>query len=161
GGDAARAIDGNKSGNYGDGGQTHSHEATADPWWEVDLGGEVPIETIALFNCTDRKLGTRVNDFTRRGLHGKPPVAFRKTKQPAPKECARFEVGGESPQHAIRRAAMNALNSVRGKEEQAFKAIAPFVGDNFDRHAAEQALLRIPVGYWPKEDAKPLLDKLL
>src|SRR6185312_12855151 len=47
GGDAKRAIDGNKSGAYGDGGQTHSVEGTPNAWWELDLGAEVPIESIA------------------------------------------------------------------------------------------------------------------
>ncbi len=38
GGDAMKAIDGNKSGSYGDGGQTHTEENTRAPYWEVDLG---------------------------------------------------------------------------------------------------------------------------
>src|SRR5262249_55200616 len=38
GGDASKAIDGNTSGKYGDGGQTHTQEGTTNPWWEVDLG---------------------------------------------------------------------------------------------------------------------------
>ena len=45
GGVAARAIDGNKSASYGDGGQTHTAEGTDNPWWELDLGGEFPVET--------------------------------------------------------------------------------------------------------------------
>ena len=36
-GPAERAIDGNKSGSYGDGGQSHTQENTSSPWWEVDL----------------------------------------------------------------------------------------------------------------------------
>ena len=40
GGDACRAIDGNTSGNFGDGGQTHTQENIDNPWWEVDLGSE-------------------------------------------------------------------------------------------------------------------------
>src|SRR5205823_12298666 len=38
GGDASKAIDGNVSGKFADGGQTHTQENTANPWWEVDLG---------------------------------------------------------------------------------------------------------------------------
>src|SRR5262249_21348038 len=34
GGDPAKAIDGNKSGSYGDGGQTHPKENNAQPGWE-------------------------------------------------------------------------------------------------------------------------------
>src|SRR2546425_649168 len=44
GADASRAIDGNTSGSYGHGGQTHTSENTLDPWWELDLGAEYPID---------------------------------------------------------------------------------------------------------------------
>ena len=45
GGDARRAIDGNTNGTYGGGGQTHTEENTSNPWWEVDLGSESPIDS--------------------------------------------------------------------------------------------------------------------
>src|SRR5262249_43010945 len=67
----------------------------------------------------------------------------------------------EAPQRIIRRVAMSALASVRGKEAEAFKAVAKYVGDAVDRQAAIQALQRIPSMYWPKDEAKPLLDVLL
>ena len=70
GGDASRAIDGNKSGDYGDGGQTHTEENTANPWWEVDLGGELPIESIVVYNRTDGDLGKRLDGFTLKVLDG-------------------------------------------------------------------------------------------
>ena len=44
----------------------------------------------------------------------------------------------------VRRAAMNALTYVRGQEATTFKALAKFVRDDVDRHAAIQALQRIP-----------------
>ena len=31
-----------RTASYGDGGQTHTQENTANPWWEVDLGAELP-----------------------------------------------------------------------------------------------------------------------
>ena len=51
-GTADKAIDGNKSGSYFDGGQTHTEERSRDPWWELDLGAEQPIESIAIYNRT-------------------------------------------------------------------------------------------------------------
>ena len=57
GGEAAKAIDGNKNGSFGGGGQTHTAENTPDPWWEVDLGDETPIDHIAIYNRTDDGLG--------------------------------------------------------------------------------------------------------
>src|SRR5437868_8584506 len=56
---------------------------------------------------------------------------------------------------------MLALTSVRGREADAFKALARFVADAGERGAAIQALQRIPVAYWPKEEARPLLEVIL
>jgi putative heme-binding domain-containing protein len=161
GGDAARAIDGNTSGRYGDGGQTHSEENTADPWWEVDLGKETPIESIVVFNRTEGGLGKRLDGFTLRVLDADRRTVFEKTKLPAPETKATFEVGKADPALVVRHAAMNALTSVRGKEEETFKLLARFLREDADRHAAVQAIQRIPTMYWPKENAKPVLDDLL
>jgi putative heme-binding domain-containing protein len=64
-------------------------------------------------------------------------------------------------QASIRRAAMIALTSVRGQEGPTFKALAQFVRQGNERHAAILALGRIPTSYWPPEDARPLLDSLV
>jgi putative heme-binding domain-containing protein len=161
GGDAAKAIDGNTSGKYGDGGQTHSEEGTENPWWEVDLGAEYPIESIVIYNRTDGTLGRRLNGFTLKVLDKGRREVFQMAKVPAPEYRAAYAVGSQSPERAIRQAAMNALTSVRGQEAAAFKALARLVQDDADRHAAILALQRIPASHWPKDEAKPLLDKLL
>jgi putative heme-binding domain-containing protein len=64
-------------------------------------------------------------------------------------------------ERAVRRAAMLALIAVRGQEEHAFKALAPFVLQDRERAAAVAALLRIPPQFWPADLAKPLTDKIL
>jgi putative heme-binding domain-containing protein len=161
GGEAARAIDGNKSGNFGDSGQTHTQEGTEDPWWQLDLEREVPIESIVIYNRTDGNLGKRLNGFTLKVLDRHNNVVFEKQKIPAPDVSASFEVGHEAPQVVIRHAAMNALTSVRGLEEKTFQTLAAFVKDDGDRSAALQALQRLPRAAWPKEQAQPLLDVLL
>ncbi len=161
GGDASRAIDGNKSGTYGDGGQTHSQEGTQSPWWEVDLGAEHPIESIVIYNRTDGNLGSRLNNYTVKVLDRDRKVVFEKAKNPTPLVSARFEVGTDAPEHVVRRAAMMALTSVRGQEGKTFETLARFVKDDVDRTAAIRALQRLPRTAWPKEAAKPLLDVLL
>jgi putative heme-binding domain-containing protein len=161
GGDAAKAIDGNKSGNFNDGGQTHTHENIRDPWWELDLGAEVPIESVVVYNRTDGDLGKRLDGFTLKVLDGGHHVVVERRKLPAPSGKAAYEIGGAAPERVVRRAAMNALTSVRGQEAETFKALAPFVRDDADRPAAVQALQRIPLAFWPKEEAGPLLDHVL
>jgi putative heme-binding domain-containing protein len=161
GGEAARAIDGNKSGSYADGGQTHTQEGTQDPWWELDLGGEFPIDAVVVFNRTDGNLGNRLRNFDLKLLDARRKVVFEKAGLPAPETSLRIEVGGGSPERPIRAAAMIALTSVRGKETETFRALAPFLRDDSQRHAAVRAIQRIPTAYWPKEEARPLLEVLL
>src|SRR5262249_55664707 len=84
GADASRAIDGNKSGSFSSAGQTHTAETTTNPWWEVDLGAEYTIESIAVYNRTDGDLGGRLNGFTLRILDTNRNELHTLVKQPAP-----------------------------------------------------------------------------
>jgi putative heme-binding domain-containing protein len=160
-GDAARAIDGNTSGNYGDGGQSHTREGTRNPWWEVDLGREYPVEKVVVYNRTDGNLGSRLKGFTLKVLDGGEAVVFEKAKNPAPEVKAAFELGTLDPARGIRRAAMQALPSMRGQEGDAVKALARFLKADADRAFAVQALQRIPPRLWPAEQVRPVLDDLV
>lgn len=162
GGDASRAIDGNKSGSYNDGGQTHTAENGTNPWWEVDLGKEFPIESIVIYNRTDDGLGARLDGFTLKILDANKNEIHKLVKQPAPKTKTEFPFGpGGDPATLVRRAAMIALTSVRGKETDTFQTLAKFVKTDADRLAALRAIQRIPKQYWPKEEAGPLANLML
>ncbi|MDD2454924.1 MAG: SUMF1/EgtB/PvdO family nonheme iron enzyme [Kiritimatiellae bacterium] len=50
GGVAQRAIDGNKNTRWSGGSITHTPENQSNPWWEVDLRQDFPIERIAVWN---------------------------------------------------------------------------------------------------------------
>lgn len=52
GGSASRAVDGNTNGRYFSGSTTHTVES-ANPWWEVDLGGYYEISGVEIWNRTD------------------------------------------------------------------------------------------------------------
>src|SRR5262249_28759712 len=139
----------------------HSQEGTQNPWWEVDLGAELPVDSVVIWNRTDGNFGQRLKGFTLKVLDAKRNVVWQKTKLAAPEVKAAYEVGGESPERVVRRAASHARTSSRGREADASQALAKFAADERDRPPAVQALLRIPTGHWPKEQAKPLLDTLL
>ena len=160
-GAASRAVDGNTSGTYTDGTSTHTNEGSNDPWWELDLGREFPVERIVVWNRTDGALSNRLNNFTLLVLDADKKVVFQSVKNPAPKESVEIKVGAGSPERVVRRSAMFALAAVRGQESDAFKAVAKYLGDEGDRGAAVQALLRIPAREWPKEDAKPTLAAVM
>jgi hypothetical protein len=91
GGPAHFAVDGNTNGVFT--GKSITHTALqADPWWEVDLGGDHPITRIAIWNrtdcCTDR-----LEAFTLEILDiDRNPIWSRDT-QPAPASSVSFEVG--------------------------------------------------------------------
>jgi putative heme-binding domain-containing protein len=159
GGEASRAIDGNKSGTYNDGGQTHTEENTAQPWWEVDLGEEFPIEQINIYNRTE--IPDRLNNFTLKILDEKRAEVFRKDNNPAPSASVSFALEGGGPASLLRRAAMMALTHVRGQETKTFSTLSPFVKDNVDRTTAIRAMQRLPRATWPKDEAAPLLQVLV
>jgi putative heme-binding domain-containing protein len=162
GGDASRAIDGNTSGSFVDGGQTHTLEGVTNPWWQVDLGKEHPIERIVIYNRTDGNLGDRLKSYSVIIRDGSGNVVHEAKKLPTPSGGkAELRVGTLSPIHLVRRAAMKALPSVRGREGDTVKALLKHLDDEGSRHAAVQALLRVPARLWPEGSAKPALDSLL
>jgi hypothetical protein len=62
-GEARLAIDGNTKGDYFAAKSTTHTRIEDSPWWEVDLGAELPVERVVLWNRTDGGLGTRLVDF--------------------------------------------------------------------------------------------------
>ena len=91
---AQLAIDGNANGDFGASSTTLT-KAGDDPWWEVDLGTEVPLEEVAIWNRTDRGLGTRLTDFKVRALDGERKTVWEKSIGPAPSPVVRLRVPSE------------------------------------------------------------------
>ncbi|MFO1066604.1 MAG: DUF1553 domain-containing protein [Pirellulales bacterium] len=60
GGDAARAVDGNTSGNYEKNSVTHT-ASSADPWWEVDLEQAEKIDRVVIWNRTGSGMPERLS----------------------------------------------------------------------------------------------------
>ena len=75
--------------------------------------------------------------------------------QPSPQR------GEGADEDDVRRAAMNALTYVRGREAETVKLLCPLVRSGKDREYAVRALERIPNACWPPEEAEPLLQSLL
>jgi len=158
GAEAKRAIDGNTAGDFGSGTQTHTQEGTTNPWWEVDLGGEFPIDSVVVHNRTDGNLGNRLSNHTIKVLDAARKTVFEKTGLPAPATNARVDVGGESPDRALRAETMLAMVSVRGQEEKTFAVLAGRVKADKDRLQAVRALARLPRNAWSKAEAPALAD---
>ena len=89
GGGPERAVDGNTDGDYNNDSVTHTKPDGADPWWEVDLGSSVQIDSIRIHNRkgnSDRLEGftLRILDedrepvFTKENCAALPVTAFGK-----------------------------------------------------------------------------------
>ena len=94
------AIDGNTSGVYSHKSITHTVEQK-DPWWEVDLGRDAPLNTIAIWNRTDC-CPERLEGFRVEVLDADRKVVWFRGNQPAPEPSARFDLGGPR-QHVFER----------------------------------------------------------
>jgi hypothetical protein len=94
-GPARLAIDGNTNGDYNVRSTTHT-KTEESPWWEVDLGAELPIDAITIWNRTDGGLGTRLNNFRVAALAADRKVAWEKKVAEPPSPSARVAPGGGS-----------------------------------------------------------------
>lgn len=82
-GAASRGVDGNKSSDWGKGGQTHTdNSGSTKPWWEVDLGKSASIETVGIYNR--QAFESRLDEFTIILLDANRKVVFRAAKIAAP-----------------------------------------------------------------------------
>ena len=162
GGVAARAIDGGTQGEFGRKTLTHTRDNQANPWWEVDLGAEYPIDAITIYNRSELngKYADRLDGFRLLVLDaGRQPV-FTKAGNKAPPRSVRFRLEGD-PAGVIRRAAINASTSLSGSEAEVFTTLAGLVKNGDERHAAVRALQRIPRQFWQQEEVRPLLQSLV
>jgi putative heme-binding domain-containing protein len=160
GGNAEKAIDGNKNASYGGGGQTHTPEDQPNPWWELDLGGEQPIDKIVIFNRADG-LEKRLRGYTLQVLDGSRTELFVQKDLPEPKLEASFDIGGAGPESAVRRAAISAMVAIRGQEAVTFKHLARLIREDQDRPAALTAIQKVRSEDWAADETQPLLDSLL
>lgn len=149
GGVPSRAIDGNTSGAYGDGGQTHTIEDRPDPWWELDLGSEAAIERVVVRNRTDERFGER--------LRGANVVLLDASRR----EIARHVVadpGAVATWELVdrgvlaRRAAARALSALAKAPHRAPLCAQVLAAHAFDPWIGSDAigsLTTIPIARWP------------
>ena len=84
GGESPRAIDGNTNGDYFAANSTTHTRQEANPWWELDLGADTPIDRIAIWNRTDGSVGARLTDFKVLVLDKDRKVTWQQTVAAAP-----------------------------------------------------------------------------
>ncbi len=160
-GAAARAIDGNRSGRYNDGGQTHTAETTADPWWELDLKQDQDIDTIRIFNRTDEQLGQRLAGFTLQVLDQNRTVLFQVSDQPAPAESIDIPTEITDLATRIRQAAIAAIAQVPGREQGLFEQFSQLILSNDQAETAMRAAQRLPTTAWQSASLSTLAETIV
>lgn len=162
-GKAERAIDGNRDGAYASGGQTHT-DAQKNPWWEIDLGSEVPIESIRIWNRSeaDGRYADRLDGFWLTVLDSARKEVFHRTDNAAPAESVTIDLGSDSAA-AIQRSAINAITYVPGHDAETFATLSGFIQKGISRTAAARGIQRIPRSRWVKDESVigPLVDSLV
>ena len=136
--------------------------AGEDPWWEVDLGGAVPLERIVVRQAAGLNKD-RLKSFTVRVLDGSRNVVSRQevTALQSLVTPVALESAAARQASVVRRAAFQALATVRGREAETFGLLSRFVRDGIDRDAAIRALSTIPVAQWPAAEASPTIEALV
>ena len=159
GGAADRAIDGNTDGNWSAGSCT----ATAnrqDPWWEVDLGNEYPVDRVILHNridcCTER-----LNDFTLTLLDTERRPVFVREHVARPDPRADIAVTGVGD-GGLAGAALRALGHIPGHDAAIFADMATLVRAG-GKHCASAigVMLAVPSERRPEEGSRPLAECLV
>ena len=161
-GAASRAVDGNTDGAYAKGSQTHTTSQN-NPYWEVDLGQEYPIDSVVIWNRTenDGAFVNRMAGFTLTVRNGNRKMVFESANHEAPNPSASIYVGGANPRVQIKRSAVNALSYISGHDAEAFALLAPLVSDSVYRASAITAIGRLNGTELPKEPIAGLLTELI
>jgi len=93
GGDAKRAIDGNTDGDYQK--NSVSHTGTeANPWFEIDLAADLPIEKIVVWNRTDGGTSTRIEGYEVSLLNAAREVIWKESPASVPAPNTALAPGG-------------------------------------------------------------------
>ncbi|QIF05950.1 DUF1553 domain-containing protein [Roseimicrobium sp. ORNL1] len=92
-GPAKLANDGNTDGNYAKKSVSHCAQQD-DPWWEIDLKSEMPIDSVTVWNRTDGDTSKRTENFVVTALGGNREELFRTQQAAEPKPSASFTLGG-------------------------------------------------------------------
>lgn len=95
GGDAAKGIDGNTDGHYLNGSVTHTLESD-NPWWEVDLGAEGPVDRVTIFNRVDGGLHSRADGLVATLLDARRQPVWKHVFTKAPAVSASLPVAGDA-----------------------------------------------------------------
>ena len=157
---AGKATDGNKSAVFADGGQTHTRENQANPWWEIDLGSTLALDGVVIWNRAEGEMGKRLDGFTLKVLDADRNIVFSRKAQPAPKTSSQIDLQGD-PRSVIRQASISAAVHLVPGESSTFEALADFILRNESRREAVRGMARLPKRSWVDSKIQPLVGDII
>ena len=129
-----------------------------DPWWEVDLGSERPIDIISVWGPP--RGGTGVADGAHLSvLDGSRKVVFVEESLRMDGPTQTIALSGDFSAR-VQNAAITSLASIRGREEETFGLLAGFIAQPATRQAAIAAIRRTPKANWPASQIAPLAQAM-
>jgi len=146
GGKAVFAVDGNTDGDYEHKSVSHAAEQN-DPWWEVDLKSELPVDSIKIWNRTDGGTGDRTANFTVTALDAARKPVYERTETTAPRPEANFvlsdpvEVPFRSASADFEQAGYTAAHAIDGDNKTGWA-----IGSEFGKEHAVMLVAKTPVG---------------
>ncbi|MCB9915857.1 MAG: c-type cytochrome [Planctomycetes bacterium] len=160
GGVAQRAVDGITSGTYAANGQTHTIEDMPNPWWELDLGGEVAVDALRVWNRTENQgqFLQRLDGFVLSVFDAQRRVVYQSAPTPAPNPSVTLDV--TPPELAVRRAAIGALASLDTRLDETLGALLARFEDPRVRLATVGALRSLMEREWPAGTREALAASL-
>ena len=157
------ALDGNTNGAWTDGAQTHTIEGKPNPWWEVDLGTEQPLDAVVVWNRTDAAHGQRLDGYRLTIFDEARRPIFEARDQPAPRASARFDLAPLDL--TLRRAAVRCLAALTaGADTQSAETasvLRPHLNKALLRGAVIDGLLSLPTAHWNPADQEALATDLI
>jgi hypothetical protein len=96
-GPARLAIDGNTDGRYTEAKSTTHTDVSENPWWEVDLKAEQPIERVVVWNRTDNGHEGRLAGFRLIVLNDQRQPIWSRDNNEAPKPKSELSLAGPQP----------------------------------------------------------------
>lgn len=131
----------------------------ADPWWELDLGREMPIERIEVRlpdgaqGGRDAVLHVSVLSAARASVFARDGLSLRQ-------QTHALDVGGDDAQ-GTRRAAMLALTQVPGRASDTVALLARLFSDGASGSDALAALRAVPLASWPSANVGPVAERVV
>ena len=97
GGTAGLAVDGNTDGRYEEAKSTTHTDGVDEPWWEVDLGDDRPVDRVAVWNRAGALLEGRLADFKVTLLDANRAPVWTRTVAAPPKPSVSLAVNLDRP----------------------------------------------------------------